>query len=119
MHYLDDPEALKLIVSNSIYTEQEILEKIKTIKKATTLEAVLNLQHIEYIAPYTFKDLNSFSKKIDYIASQVVLEHVHPEFLDELFKFRKISFVYTLLILLIILQILVFFKTLLFLNLIF
>ncbi len=89
VHYLEDPEALKLIVSSSIYAKQEILEKIKVLKKATTLEAVLNLQHIEYIAPYTFKDLYSYSKEIDYIASQVVLEHVHPEVLDELFKFTK------------------------------
>ncbi|WP_452226625.1 hypothetical protein [Lacinutrix cladophorae] len=89
VHYLDHPEALKLIVSKSIYTKKEILEKINTIKKATRLEAVFNLGNIEYIAPYTFKTLYKYSKKIDYIASQVVLEHVPPEILEQLFKFKK------------------------------
>ena len=39
--------------------------------------------------PYSFDDIENVSSKFDYICSQVVLEHVHPTVLEELFKRTK------------------------------
>jgi hypothetical protein len=87
--YLDRPEILKLIYSKSVFTPKEVLEKIDAIKKANTLATLFDLSHILYIAPYTFEDLYEHSKQIDYICSQVVLEHVSPKDLNRLFQFKK------------------------------
>ncbi|WP_299887485.1 hypothetical protein [uncultured Lacinutrix sp.] len=87
--YLDHPEILKLIYSNSIYTKIEVINRINKIKESNTLETLLKLLNIKYIAPYTFEDILKEHKQIDYISSQVVLEHITPKTLNKLFKFTK------------------------------
>ena len=87
--YLNHPEILSLIESKSIYNKQEIIEKIKEIRKVNNLIILFKLLNITYIAPYTFKDLLKNSKDFDYISSQVVLEHIPPKILKELFQFTR------------------------------
>jgi SAM-dependent methyltransferase len=87
--HIDDPDFLKSISSKSIYTEQELLNKVSAIKKASSFEALFDCLNIIYIAPYTFDDIEKVSSKFDYICSQVVLEHIHPDILEELFKRTK------------------------------
>ncbi|WP_044400307.1 hypothetical protein [Lacinutrix sp. Hel_I_90] len=87
--FLDHSKIINLIASKSIFSEQELKDKINQIKKADTLEALLDLLNITYVAPYTFKKLFKQSKTFDYISSQVVLEHMSPETLNKLFKFTK------------------------------
>ncbi len=89
VHYLDHPEILKSIHSVSIFTEQEIISKINEIQKTKTLDSLFKLLNIKYIAPYTFSEVLTYAKEFDYISSQVVLEHVSPEILNDLFQFTK------------------------------
>lgn len=87
--YLDHPEILKTILFKSIFSKQEILKKINQIRKADTLDILFEVLNVTYIAPYTFDDLFKCFKSFDYISSQVVLEHMTPNSLNELFQFTK------------------------------
>lgn len=87
--YLKSPKIIKPIISKSLFTEEEILEKIEKIEQAKSLETILDILKIKYIAPYTFEDIKKYSNEFHYITSQVVLEHIPPKILDEMFKFTK------------------------------
>jgi hypothetical protein len=87
--HIDNPNFLKSIASKSLYSEQELRYKFSAIKKMTSFDELFNYLNIDYIAPYTFDDIEKVSSKFSYICSQVVLEHVNPIVLEELFKRTK------------------------------
>lgn len=89
IRHIDSPDFLNSIASKSIYTEQELQDKFSTIKKVSSFEELFDCLNIVYIAPYTFDVIEKISPKYDYIASQVVLEHVSPDILEELFSKTK------------------------------
>lgn len=89
INYLNEDKNLKLICSKSIFTESKIKNMIFKLQKIESLESFFKFLNIIYIAPYEFKDIIKHSKKFDYITSQVVLEHMSPDLLNELFKFTK------------------------------
>lgn len=87
--HIDSPDFLKSIASKSRYTDKELEHKISEIKNMSSFEALFDHLNIVYIAPYDFDGIENISSKFNYICSQVVLEHIHPEVLDELFKRTK------------------------------
>lgn len=87
--YIDTPSFLNSLLSKSAYNEDEIKKKIISIKEKESLDEVLDLLNIVYIAPYSFELIQNQSKSFSYISSQVVLEHVAPEVLDRLFEKTK------------------------------
>ena len=89
LNYVEEKVNLDKIVAHSIFSENEIREKIKLINQAQSLDSVFELLNINYIAPYTFEAIEKQNTQFDYITSLVVLEHVNPEILDQLFKNTK------------------------------
>lgn len=87
--YLENPDVLKMIASQSIFPEQELQSKINQFKNAISLQALLKQAGIVYLAPYNFETIKKHTEEIHYICSQVVLEHIPPEHLEKLFKFTK------------------------------
>ena len=47
------------------------------------------MANITYIAPYKFEDIEKLSTSFTYISSQVVLEHVYPKIINEIFEKTK------------------------------
>lgn len=74
---------------HSRFSKLELKEKVQMIWKTSSLEELLKLLNIVYIAPYSFDDIEKHSIHFDYITSQVVLEHVPPQSLETLFKKTK------------------------------
>lgn len=87
--HIESVEILEKIVSKSIFTEKEILQKIKDIKQKESFKTLFDLLNITYIAPYKFEDIEKHKIEFDYITSQVVLEHVAPNLLAKLFNNTK------------------------------
>lgn len=90
LNYLEEKINLDSIVKHSIFSEKEIKEKISAINQVNSINAIFKLLNINYIAPYTFEAIEKKIAQFDYITSLVVLEHVNPEILDQLFKKTKI-----------------------------
>jgi hypothetical protein len=84
--YIDSPDFLKAIASKSIYTGQELKHKFSVIKNIGSFDDLFGYLNMDYIAPYSFDAIEKISAKFDYIASQVVLEHISPDVLEELFS---------------------------------
>lgn len=89
IQYLDSASFLKKIISKSVYSEQDIREKIKNIKKTPSLKSLFSYLNIIYVAPYNFEDIEKECSSFSYITSQVVLEHISPTVLDTLFHKTK------------------------------
>ncbi len=88
--YLLTPDLFEKLVKNSEYTKEEVLFKINFILKSDSLEQILNFFNIIYIPKYNFSDIEEYGSDFDYIYSQVVLEHIRPTVLKELFENIKI-----------------------------
>ncbi|MHA7057591.1 hypothetical protein ACWGOQ_0010260 [Aquimarina sp. M1] len=88
--FLNDPVFIEQLSNHGIYTRNIIQKKIDSILNLNNLEDVLSFCNIHYIAPYTFDLIEEEEKSFDYISSQVVFEHIFPEFLESLFKKLKI-----------------------------
>ncbi|WP_298156559.1 hypothetical protein [Flavobacterium sp.] len=84
--YIDSQNFLKAIASKSIYTEADLQYKFSVIKKMGSFNDLFDYLNINYIAPYSFDAIEEISAKFDYIGSQVVLEHVSPDVLGEMFR---------------------------------
>jgi len=84
--FLLKEEFVKEIANIGIYTENEIKEKLNAICSCRNLDDILKFCNIRYIAPYSLNDIENEVKYFDYISSQVVFEHIPPEFLEQLFK---------------------------------
>ena len=87
--YIDSPSFLNLMLTKSIFTEDEIKSIICLIKEKKSFSELFDFLNIVYIAPYRFDIIEKQSQTFNYISSQVVLEHIKPEILDELFKKTK------------------------------
>lgn len=87
--YLKQPELIKDIEALSFYSVEEINNQITIGLNATDLDDFCSKFNITYVAPYTFDDLTEASQTYDYICSQVVLEHMNPKNLEDLFNFSK------------------------------
>jgi hypothetical protein len=84
--YLREDVFLNEIIPKSIYSKIEILKLIDGVLAVKTLDELFEFLNIIYIAPYDFDDVEKHVLSIDYITSQVVLEHVHPDILNVLFE---------------------------------
>ena len=84
--HLDEDVFLKQILEYTKYSPLELNKKIALIKNISSFEDLFILLNIIYIAPYKFEDIEKYVAKIDYITSQVVLEHISPSILNTLFK---------------------------------
>ncbi|HEX9979000.1 MAG TPA: hypothetical protein VGB50_00375 [Flavobacterium sp.] len=87
--YLDEEIFVNSILTHSKFSQSELRSKIGRIRKVSSLAELFELLNINYIAPYSFDDIEKVSAEFDYITSQVVLEHVSPDILDTLFKKTK------------------------------
>lgn len=87
--HIESTEILERITASSVFSKKEIIEKLKLIKHKKSLESLFDLLNITYLASYDFEDIEKHKTEFDYITSQVVLEHVTPNFLTELFKNTK------------------------------
>ena len=89
IQFLENPENFDSIVDKSIFSEVEIKDKIGGIKQSESFSALFDLLNITYIAPYTFEAIENETDEFHYITSLVVLEHVPPNILENLFKNTK------------------------------
>lgn len=74
------------IAENSIYTRNEICEKLDSLKSSCSLDDLLEKAGIVYIAPYSVSDLRKFHGQIKVCYSQVVLEHIPKTVMHEIFS---------------------------------
>ncbi len=89
MKHFDDIQFVKKILTDSKYSHSELNEKVALIKSVASIDELLNLLNIVYIAPYKLDDIEKHATHFDYITSQVVLEHISPSILEALFKKTK------------------------------
>lgn len=87
--YISSTQILSSIIENSIYSKDEILNKIDKLRQCKSIAQATSLLNIKYLAPYSFNDTLIANSPIDYICSQVVLEHMSPQSLNELFRFTE------------------------------
>ncbi|WP_109435895.1 class I SAM-dependent methyltransferase [Aquimarina sp. AU119] len=88
--FLNDKNSIDQISDHGSYPKEVVQEKLNTIVNCKSLDEVLEFCNIKYIAPYTLSDIENEESNFDYIYSQVVFEHIPPEFLVALFKKFKI-----------------------------
>lgn len=88
--HLEAAGFLDKIAKRSKFSLTEIKEKLQHIQSCETLEALFKCCHITYIPKYTLHDIERVCTTFDYICSQVVFEHIPPEFLHQLFKKMKV-----------------------------
>ena len=87
--YLSSPEIIELLKKHTVFSETELYEKIESLQQCDSLTTLFQKFNISYIAPYSFDDIYKQHQQFDYIASQVVLEHMSPKTLHGLFSFIK------------------------------
>lgn len=87
--FLREGPFLELIQKYSSYPLTLLESKISKINACNSFEELFKELNIIYLAPYTFDDITDSCSNFDYITSQVVLEHVSPELLNELFRRTK------------------------------
>ncbi|WP_299432229.1 class I SAM-dependent methyltransferase [uncultured Aquimarina sp.] len=88
--YLNSKEYIQEISNKGVFSPETIKKKLDEILKCANLDELLSFCNIKYIAPYTPKDISAEESTFDYIYSQVVFEHIPPEFLEILFENFKI-----------------------------
>lgn len=80
---------LSKIRKSSRLAPGELNNLLRKLKEAKSLEQVTEICNIIYIAPYDFDDIARYELKFNLIFSQVVLEHIPPNILSELFHHTK------------------------------
>lgn len=90
LYILNNEEHIREIAKRSIFSAKELNGKLSVILLASNLDQLLSICNIIYIAPYSFNEISHVSQQFDYICSQVVFEHIAPEFLEKLIKQIKI-----------------------------
>lgn len=73
----------------SILASSEIDLLLTQIQNKNSLQQLLEILNISYIAPYQLQQIEQQNIKFDYVFSQVVLEHIEPEFLGQIFYYIK------------------------------
>ncbi len=86
LKFLLDETILNELSKECKKPKEGIKQKIKNLLTCINLKQLLLKANITYIPEYTFKDIESLNLQFDYIYSQVVLEHIKPKILQELFK---------------------------------
>ncbi|WP_430411758.1 SAM-dependent methyltransferase [Kordia sp.] len=89
IQYIEKEGFLVKIAARSEFSLTEIKEKVQQIQSFQKLDQLLKFCNIVYIPNYTLTAIEKESNSFDYICSQVVFEHIPPEFLQELFKKMK------------------------------
>lgn len=87
-HIIQD-DFLERIATRGKFSTTEINKKIQQLQRFQTLDEVFDFCNIKYIPKYTLTAIEHESSSFDYICSQVVFEHIPPDFLQELFKKMK------------------------------
>jgi hypothetical protein len=87
--HIDHDDFLDRIATKGKFSLTEIKEKVKHLQTFQTLEKLLEYCNIVYIPKYELSDIENVSSSFDYICSQVVFEHIPPEFLKQLFQKMK------------------------------
>ncbi|WP_046756207.1 methyltransferase domain-containing protein [Kordia jejudonensis] len=90
IQHLENEGFLDKISARGKFCSTEIKEKIQQLQSFQTLEELLQFCHITYIPKYTLEAIENVSTSFDYICSQVVFEHIPPEFLQQLFTKMKV-----------------------------
>lgn len=85
--YFRSQDVINKLVSKSIYSKNEIESKIATIINCKSIEDILQILNIIYVAPYELSNSIFKNTTFDYIFSQTVFEHIRPEILENLFEF--------------------------------
>ena len=80
---------LSKIKSRSSLQTEDFTRLINELRAVHSLDSILKLCDITYIAPYSFEDVDRLGITFDFIFSQVVLEHIPPPVLHELFFYTK------------------------------
>ena len=90
LQYLRKEEYVQKISFVSKYGKMDIIRKIDDIISLQNLKEVLQYCNIKYIAPYTIELIEKENISFHYISSQVVFEHIKPEFLEVLSEKMKL-----------------------------
>lgn len=85
---LQDKYLLQIMKLSELDTSQ-FNDIVNKLKDANSLDHILKACNITYIAPYKFDDIQKDDMKFDFIFSKVVLEHIPPTVLSELFCYTK------------------------------
>ncbi len=83
--HLDIPDIKNRLTEISEYSASVLDKKIKVLQNANTIEDVFKVCNITYIPKYTFDTIAKECSTFDYIYSQVVLEHVDLDSMNEMF----------------------------------
>ena len=89
--FLLQEKYLSKIRKSSRLTSSELNNLLRELKEVKSLEQICEICNIIYIAPYDFDDIARYGLKFNLIFSQVVLEHIPPNILSELFRRTKKS----------------------------
>jgi hypothetical protein len=89
LSFLLEEKYLSKIRKSSRLDTSDFNNLLRALKEAKSLEQVLEICNIIYIAPYDFDDIDDYELKFNFIFSQVVLEHISPGILSELFRYTK------------------------------
>ncbi len=89
VQYLSDEALLQTIAAKGKRSISDIQQKLTDIQSFQTLEKVLDYCTITYIPKYTLEAIEKTHSTFDYMCSQVVFEHIPPEFLEKLFPKMK------------------------------
>lgn len=79
-------EHIGRIAERSVYSKDDIKQKLDTLKGSCSLDDFLDKAGIVYIAPYSVSDLREFHGQIKVCYSQVVLEHIPESVMYEIFS---------------------------------
>jgi len=79
-------EHIQRIAEQSVYSMDEIRQKLDSLKGSCSLGDFLEKAGIVYIAPYSVADLRKFQGQVKVCYSQVVLEHVPEPVMYEIFS---------------------------------
>ncbi|PTX58793.1 hypothetical protein C8N46_112101 [Kordia periserrulae] len=90
VRFLQDDELLQTIAKHSKFELSDISQKVAQLQSFQTLEQVCSFCYIKYIPKYTLEAIENVTNSFDYICSQVVFEHIPPEFLAQLFAKMKV-----------------------------
>jgi hypothetical protein len=77
------------IKERSALMPHEIDYLTNKLQNASSLAQILKLCNIIYKAPYELNDLDDLGNQYDFIFSNVVLEHIHPDDLEKIFRYTK------------------------------
>ncbi|HMC02089.1 MAG TPA: hypothetical protein VKN14_13715 [Flavobacteriaceae bacterium] len=86
LNYLKREEFLDKISLVSKFKKSEILNKLDQISRQRSLDDILETCNIKYLTSYTLESIEKERSIFQYICSQVVFEHIRPNFLEELNK---------------------------------